>query len=132
MDLTISAAHNDARLEGTRVFLDTGSVNAKIKIYNGTRPETNDGPITDQLLLVEIALDKPCGTVSAGVLTLSSNTLPMIANSGVATWARVVNGDGVQAFDCDVGDTASTAHIKLENTTLLAGGRVALISAALG
>lgn len=130
--VTISVALNEARLGGTRDFLDTGSANARIRLYDGTRP-ANGGTAT--LLLVEIELDKPCGTVASGVLTLSSSDLPLVANSGVATWARIVNGNGDHAFDCDVaddGDPPGTGQVVLPDTTLYAGGKTQLISGVLG
>lgn len=131
MTFSISTAHNEARLEGTKTFLDTGAGVGRIRVYDGTRP-ANGAAITTQVLLVEIPLDDPCGTVAAGVLTLAANTLPLIGNSGDATWGRVVNGNGDFAGDCDVSDTLGSGDIKLESTTLLAGGRAVLISGVLG
>jgi hypothetical protein len=128
--VTISTAHNDARLTGTLTYLDTGSGYARVRIYSGTRPASG-GTVTT--MLVEIALSKPSGVVSSGVLTLASTDLPLIANSGVATWARVVNGNGDYAFDCDVSTTtAGTGQVQLPDTTLLAGGTTQLASGVLG
>jgi hypothetical protein len=129
MTVTISQAHNEARLGGTKSYLDTGSSNARIRVYNGTRPASGGTPTT---MLVEIALDKPCGTVAAGVLTLSSSDLPLIANSGTATWARIVNGNGDYAFDCDVSATGGAGEVQLPSTTLFAGGKTQLVSGVLG
>lgn len=131
MTLSISTALNEARLEGTKTFLDTGAGFARIRVYDGTRP-ANGAAVTTQVLLVEIPLDKPCGSVAAGVLTLDANTLPLIGNSGDATWARIVNGNGDFAMDADVSLVAGAGDIKLEDTTLLAGGRAVLISGVLG
>lgn len=132
MMLTISTEHNEARLGGTLGFLDSGTSVARIRIYDGTRPAANNGAVTDQLLLVELPLDKPCGALASGALTLAASTLPLVENTGVAAWARIVNGDGVQAIDCDVSDEAGSAPIKLQTTTLYAGGRAVLISGTLG
>lgn len=129
MTVTISQAHNEARLSGTLTYLDTGSGHARVRIYNGTRPA---GGGTATTLLVEIALDKPSGTVSSGQLILASADLPLIASSGTATWARVVNGNGDYAFDCDVSDTSGSGEIKLPSTTLYAGGKTQLTSGVLG
>lgn len=132
MMLTISTEHNEARLGGTLAFLDAGAGAARIRIYDGIRPATNNGTITDQVLLVELPLDKPSGTLAAGVLSLAASTLPLIVNTGQASWARIVNGDGVQAIDCDVSDETGSAPIKLQTTTLYAGGRAVLTSGTLG
>ena len=129
MTVAISTELNEARLTGTLSFLDTGAGVARIRIYNGTRPATG-GTVTT--LLVEIPMDDPCGTVAAGVLTLASAALPLVASSGVATWARVINGDDDFAFDCDVSDMAGSGDIKLPSTTLYAGGKTQLVSGVLG
>lgn len=127
--VTISQRHNEARLTGTMTDLDTGSGNARIRIYDGTRPASG-GTVTN--LLVEIELDKPSGTVASGLLTLASSDLPLITTSGVATWARVICGDNAFAFDCDVSDTAGSGQVKLPSTTLFAGGKTQLVSGVLG
>ncbi len=129
MSVTISTEHNEDRLTGTLFNLERGSSNARLRIYGGTRPA---GGGTATTLLVEIELDSPAGTVAAGVLTLASADLPLIANSGTATWARVVNGNGDYSFDCDVSDTSGSAEIQLPDTTLFAGGKTQLVSGILG
>lgn len=127
--VTISQRHNEARLTGTLADLDTGAGHARIRIYGGTRPASGGTPPT---MLVEIALDKPSGTVSGGVLTLASSDLPLIVNSGVATWARIVCGDAAFAFDCDVSVTGGAGQVQLPDTTLFAGGKTQLVSGVLG
>lgn len=129
MAWTISTAHNEARLNGTLAYLDTGSAHAKLRIYNGTRPSNGGTPTT---LLCEIELDDPAGSVASGVLTLNSADVPLCAASGVATWARLINGNGDFVADGDVSTVADgTGQIQLEDTSLLAGGKLQLISASL-
>lgn len=131
MTIAITQAHNEARLEGTRSFLDTGTGRARVRLYGGTRPSSvNDAPGTP--MLVEIPLQKPCGTVAGGVLTLVQHEDGLIAETGVATWARVVNGNGDTAFDCDVGQGVGPWEITLAQTQLYAGGAARIISAILG
>lgn len=126
-----TVACRQAALDGRLIFLSTGTGAAKIKIYDGTRPASAADAATGTLL-VEIELTSAVGSVSAGVLTLNSVGPALIAQSGIASWARVINRNGDTAFDMDVGLTNSTAECKLVDTTLFAGGQVALISAALG
>lgn len=129
MTVTISQAHNTARLNGTLAYLDTGSGHARIRIYDGVRPASGGGATT---LLTEIALDKPSGAVANGILTLTSADIPLVLASGTATWARIVNGNGDMALDCDVSNQAGTGDIKLVSTSLYAGGKAVLSSATLG
>lgn len=131
MTIAITSALNSARLQGVVSYLDTGPGFAAIQIYGGTRPATPaDAPGSS--MLVQIPLTKPCGSVAAGVLTLTGSGNGLIANSGAATWARVVNADGATAFDCDAGQGAGAWEVQLVQAFLYAGGDAALQSATLG
>lgn len=66
-----------------------------------------------------------------GVLTLAPGEPVLNANSGVAAWARVVNGNGETAFDCDVTDTAGSGEIKIQSTVLYEGGETRMVSGVL-
>lgn len=131
MTIAITQALNEARLQGTVAYLDSGTNNAKVLIFGGTRPATpNDAP--GSTALVEIELTKPCGTVAAGVLTLTQQADGLIAETGVATWARFVNGNGATAFDCDAGKGAGAWELQLAQAQLYAGGAARIVSAVLG
>jgi hypothetical protein len=131
MTIAITTALNDARLTGTLTFLDSGAGNAAIQIYGGNRPATPDDAPTDPLLS-EIPLNKPAGSVSAGNLLLASTTAGLILTTGIATWARVLSGNGDVAFDCDAGQGAGAWEVQLAQANLLAGGEAKLVSAILG
>lgn len=131
MTIAITQKHNNARLVGSLADLDVGTGNAAIRIYEGTRPASPvDTPTS--AMLVQIELTKPAGTVSGGVLTLTQADNGLIQNSGTATWARVVDGDGATCFDCDAGEGVGAWEIQLSQAVLYAGGEVALVSAVLG
>ena len=128
--LEITTALNDARLQAVVDFLAQGTTNATITIYSGDRPAIGETPTG--AALVTIQLVEPAGTVSGGVLTLTSPPEEMVTTSGVATWARVANGNGVVAFDCDVSDEAGSGEITMQTTTLYAGGFARIVSGVLG
>jgi hypothetical protein len=131
MTITITPGHNEARLTGTLTYLDTGSANARVRIYGGVRPAlASDAPGT--ALLVEIELTKPAGTVSANQLTLTQVEDGMIAASGTAVWARFVNGNGDSAFDADVDNGSNDGEVVMVTTQLFAGGDAKLVSCVLG
>lgn len=131
MTTTISQAHNEARLAGTKTFLDTGAGTATVQVYTAPRPASGATP-TGATLLVAIALTKPCGSVAAGVLTITSTDVPMCVATGDAAWARILNANGDFAMDCDVSITGGAGEIQLDNIHLLLGGREQLVSAVLG
>ena len=125
----ISTALNDARLQAVVDFLALGSGDATLTLHSGTRPALGAAPPGPAL--AEIALLEPAGTVSAGVLTFATPPAVMVSITGTATWARLSNGAGTLAFDCDVTDTTGPGPIKLPSTALYAGGYVNIASSVL-
>lgn len=135
MSLTISDGLANARLEATRDFIDTGSGNGRVRFYATTQPDSGEAPGGSPL--VEAVLAKPCGVVSARVLTLAQlePAGDMIALDGTALWARVVNGNGDFVMDGDVSDDSGTGVFKIAGTTgtlLYAGGSLIMGTTALG
>jgi hypothetical protein len=130
MTLSVSLDLKNARLSAVVAFLDTGATVARVRIYPGSRPLVNAEP--NGGFLSELALLKPSGAVQGGVLTLAPGAPVLNASSGVAAWARVVNGNGETAFDCDVSDTTGTGEIKIQNTVLFEGGETRMVSGTLG
>ena len=130
MTLSVSFDLKNARLSAVVAFLDTGAGVARVRIYPGARPLVTAVPASG--FLSELPLNKPSGSVLDGILTLAPGAPVLNANSGVAAWARVVNGNGETAFDCDVSDTAGTGEIKIQNTVLFEGGETRMVSGTLG
>lgn len=130
MDLSIAAGLNEARLTATRDYLDAGAGGARLRLYTGPRPAPG-AAITTEVMLTEIDLTEPCGTVAGGVLTLTAALPGDVLNSGTAAWGRVVDGSGNYAIDGDASNMAGLGHFRLDNVVLTAGGVVALLSAAL-
>jgi hypothetical protein len=84
-------------------------------------------------LLVELVCDNPfAAAASSGVLTLNPVSAGVCANSGDAAIAKLFKSDGSTLVmqGLSVGDSASSAHIKLDQTgtTLSAGQTVTLTS----
>ena len=131
MTIALSPEHELARLESTRAFLDRGTQPARVRIYGGLRPATpNDTPSSG--MLVEVRLTQPCGQVVNGQLVLTAQANALITASGLATWARLVNGEEVNAMDLDCSDLAGNGEIRFEQTQLYAGGYVQMANAVLG
>ena len=129
MTLSVSYDLKNARLSAVVAFLDTGASVARVRIYPGARPLVNAAPNSG--FLAELPLLKSSGSVLDGTLTLAPGAPILNANSGVAAWARVVNGSGETAFDCDVTDTAGTGEIKIQSTVLYEGGETRMVSGVL-
>lgn len=131
MTVAITQEHNEARLAGTLAFLDEGTDPARLRIYGGTRPATPAMAPTSEML-VEIRLTKPAGTIAGGLLTLTQQEDGLIMVTGVATWARLVNGNDVTALDLDCSGTDGNGDVKLASTNLYQGGAARIVSAILG
>ena len=131
MTVAITVEHNEARLAGTLTFLDAGSNPARLRIYGGTRP-ANPATTPTSAMLVEIRLTKPAGTIAGGLLTLTQQEDGLITATGVATWARLVNGNEVTALDLDCSGTDGSGDAKLASTNLYLGGDARMVSAILG
>ena len=124
--IAISPALNEYRLQGVMAFLAQGSEGARAEIYDGVRPGLGEHPAGNQL--VTIILADPLGTIAEGVLTLAPTPEVMITATGQATWARIVNGEGTVAWDCDVSDLNGAGELRLPSTTLYAGGFTRIVS----
>lgn len=131
MTVAITVEHNEARLAGTLGFLDTGPNPARLRIYGGTRP-ASPSTAPSSAMLVEIKLTKPAGTIAGGLLTLTQQEDGLISATGIATWARLVNGNEINALDLDCTGTDGNGDVKLASTNLYLGGDARMVSAILG
>jgi hypothetical protein len=98
----------------------------KLRIYSGTRPATGGTATT---LLAELTLNATFApAASGGVLTLNAVTSDTSADAtGTATWFRILKSDGTTfVMDGSVGATGSGADLELDNTSIVAGGTVAI------
>lgn len=128
--IQISSALNDYRLNAVVNFLAIGTDNASVRIYGGVRPAFGAAPSGD--LLATLVLIEPIGDVEDGELAITPTAEALIETSGEATWARIVNGDGELAWDCDVSDLNGTGELRLPSATLYAGGYTRIVSGLLG
>lgn len=123
--ITESVASRNAALSGRAAFLDSGTGPGYFVMLNGDRPASGGAETTR---LAKVLLNKPCGTVASARLTLASDDVPLCLADGDARWARFFNGNDEFAFDGDVSTVADgTGQVQLEDTALLAGGKVQMI-----
>jgi len=130
--ITLSTAHAAERaaaaIAATLAKLNSGVLGAIIPLYDTVRPA--NGAAESATPLAVITLDKPAGTITDGVLTLTLPPDVLIDVTGIAVWARIIVDSGI-VLDCDVTDVAGTGMIKLASTQLYAGGTVRLASGVL-
>jgi hypothetical protein len=114
--VSFTTARKQSRGELLAGWLDGG----EIRIYDAT-----------PTLLVTFDIPAPSGTVTDGVFTADSIAASLVAETGTAASATVVDSAAVTVFTCDVGVTGSGALVQLDNLSLVQGGYAAVISFAL-
>lgn len=131
--MTIGQTTNfkNAALQGRLDYLNLGTGVARILIYGNDVARPATGATASGTLLVTLELADPAGSISAGDLTLTAGADAIVAASGTALWARIINGNGDIAFDCDVSTTGGSSEIQIPSTALFAGGTTRLVSGVL-
>lgn len=125
--ITISDAFANAAHEGRRAFLDSGAGVARVLVYTAPQPASGAAPAGATLLL-SAELAKPSSAIANGAMSLVPGEDALVLATGDAAWARVINGNGDFAFDCDVSDLAGNGIVKLPSVTLYEGGTVRIAS----
>jgi hypothetical protein len=137
---TISAAHRAARNNGTLTLLDAGGADKPgyALFYAGTRPEDGGTPAGSALISVPFAY--PAGVVQAdGSLLLNTGAQVLAVADGVATWARIFNGNDVRIADCDASGPNGTGALRIAvsggdglSAQVWAGAAVQIASGTMG
>ena len=127
MAMSFATALRNARLD--QITTRAGA-NALIRIYSGSRPSTGGTPTT---LLAQLTCNATFApAASSGVLTLNAiSPATSAAATGTATWFRIVQSDGAtHVADGSVSTVAAgTGDMRLDDTSIVLGGTVALSSA---
>lgn len=129
-----------AQLAATLAFADSGAGASVIRLYATTQPATGADP--GGAAMAEILLDKPCGLLGAGTLSLvpADPAGGMVLSTGLPRWARWARSDGALVADGTVTDVANGGDFVVVDAvtspgetspTLYAGGRVLLGTATL-
>ena len=129
--ISISDAHQRARLEGTKAFIDSGPGVPKFLIFDGARPANGAAPTGSPL--VEIELTKFGGVVEGDKLKLVALAPAQVTTTGTAVWARLLNAGGQHVLDCDAGGpTNTTAEVVVSAEPLFLGANVVITVAEFG
>lgn len=123
MSITFAASVVSDRLQALTRALDADTDAGQIIIFNATDDE-----------LVRLTFPKPSlSGVSGNVLTLHNPAPALVATSGIATWARLVDGTGATVADVSVGASGSgeVFEINAATTQLYAGAEITVTAATL-
>src|SRR5271165_6599787 len=95
----VSQAGWNAALNAITALANGGSV----IVYNGSQPATPDVAVTTQTALVTMSLSATAAAAaSAGTATMNAVTSGVAANTGTASWFRVLSSGSVPVWDGNV------------------------------
>jgi hypothetical protein len=110
-------------------YFDAGTGPAIIEFYTGTIPTALGDTLTTQVKLGTLTCSDPAATQSAGVITFGTITQDSGADaSGTAAWAYIKDSTGAIVQAVDVSNAAGDGLIKVNTTTIVAGGPIQLTS----
>ena len=110
-------------------YFDAGAGPAIIEFYTGAIPTALGDALTDQVKLGTLTCSDPAATQTAGVITFGTITQDSGADaSGTAAWAYIKDSAGAIVNAVDVTDAAGDGFIKVNTTTIVAGGPIAITS----
>lgn len=131
MGTAFSNALRTARANAIIAVINNGTGPGTMNFYTATQP-AKGAAITSQTLLGTVTFAEPAGTVSNGVLTFSTITDDSLADAnGIATWCRVLDGDGAFVMDLTVTNLADVGPVRMSSTQVYAGGIIHVSSAVL-
>lgn len=113
-------------------YFDAGTGPAIIEFYTGAIPATLGDALTDQVKLGTLTCSDPAATQAAGVITFGTITQDSAADSsGTAAWVYIKDSTGAIVNAVDVTDAAGDGLIKVNTTSIVAGGPIAITSLTL-
>jgi hypothetical protein len=127
----LSLVARKARLTALRDLIDIGG-GGGIQFYEGSDVPASPETAATDLLLGEIPLADPCGTIgdSGGLATLTLSvprTVTAVA-TGVIGWARFVDGAGVAHCDRVAVAAGSAGAVVVTELQVYLGGEMQLLS----
>jgi len=132
MIIKLTTAVRNSMAQAILDALDAGSGAAALKFYTGAQPAGPATAVTDQVLLGTLTFSDPAGSISAGVLTFGAVTHDSAADAtGTATWVRLETSAGAAVMDGDVTNTAGAGFVKMNTTSIVAGGPIQVSSGSL-
>ena len=111
-----------AMLQALATYLDQGSANATLTFYDDTKPTSISISANNAAKLLTLILPKPCSkSVHKNNIELFASNASIATKTGTATWARLLNGEGMAVVD-----VVMETDIVLDNYNIVIGSSVKL------
>src|SRR5690606_36104051 len=103
-----------AQLHALANYIDQGSANATFIFYSDEKPESLAVAADEAAKLVILTLPKPCfKKLNLHSMELYQTDAGPVTKAGIATWARLFNGEGKAVADFEVGTDITLANPNL-------------------
>jgi len=113
MTFSIGAEHAAAQLAATMAFADSDALPSKIQFFANA-----DGT---GVLLAEVTLARPCGTLESGVLTLHTSAPALVVATGIPRSGRWLTGGGLLVAQGSVTDEAHGGDFQIAGAATPSG-----------
>lgn len=108
---------------------DAGGGACYIEFYTGAIPTNLGDALTTQVKLGTLVCSDPSASQDSGLITFAAITQDSAADAGgTAAWVYIKDSTGAIVAAGDVTDAAGTGFVKLNTTTIVAGGPIAMSS----
>lgn len=110
-----------------KTALSAGAGTKKLAVYSGAIPETPGAAVTTQVKLLEFTIDPASWSVTAGELIVPTSAAVDAVATGIARWARFINGDNAVVMDVDVTAAGGNGFVRLTTTAIVAGAPCSMV-----
>lgn len=105
----------------TRSQLAAGSGAKKMQVYSGAMPATIATALTSQVKLLEFTIDPATWDITDNKLVVPATSFSPALATGIARWARFLNGDGDIVMMGDVTRDGGNGFVRLPSTSIVSG-----------
>jgi hypothetical protein len=112
MAITVSNAGSRSANDAALTLLNAGGAGS-MRVYSGTMPAKADSALSGNTLLATLTLSATAFGATANAITSDTNA----ANTGTATFFRLVNNAGVAVIQGTVGTSGTDAIINSASIT---------------
>ena len=126
-EITVCKPAQILALQAYATYLDSGSGSAYFAYYKGAKPASLTIDANPSDALCTLPLPEPCfKQVTIDGIELYPTSTELATQTGVATWARLYNGNG-DAF-CDFTVGTSGTHIVIDSNNIALGSEQSIDS----
>lgn len=110
-----------------KTALSAGAGAKKLQVYSGLIPETAGAAVTTQVKLLEFTIDPATWSVVDGELIVPASSPVDAVATGIARWARFVDGNDAAVMDVDVTSAGGNGFVRLTTTSVVYGAPCSMV-----